>query len=633
LIKALLVDLDGTLVSTLAGHTEAWREVLCRHAGGFPALAEPWVLRSFVRTMSSGGHSGLLMEGALKRAGVSRPDAERLVAEKRALYLELAERMTEAVPGMCDAIAALKSDGYALAIQTTTRRPVAEKLLRLIYGPGFTDQFMAIVGGDAVARLKPAPDTLIMAAKLVGCLPDECLVIGDSRTDLQAAISAGMRMVALHAGRPAPRWVRRTAGSTGDAAALPSLVAFLSAVGAAGVGAGTTAGTGAGTAAGARTGAGVGTAAGAGPGTGAWIDVKLPGMARTKNRGFSATYLPAVPAGTPGPLDQPGPRWRVYVKSYAEEPRIRSHAEMHAMLAFRRAQAPAEGGERGGQDRRARRASTARSPEPLAVIGERLVMRHETAVKAARSLGTRLATAPAETLPMLDRYVRRTLAALERSPWPPGAPRHPLFDEKFERYAVGRVLELADLWEWPAGLRSRHAGAVEIARRGAAEAADPRHRQRGSPQRVSPQLMHGDLKLDNIIVTSSRLWVIDFEHARGCAGADALFDLATVAVDTMIRGALVPAQYRAPIATVVGGWLSGADVRSFGPCFLLACAIQGGTLRPGRAAYPPAPPQGPSYQAIYRSLMETAFDVVEGRCRPEDAPKGFWGIASSNSLH
>ena len=136
--------------------------------------------------------------------------------------------------------------------------------------------------------------------------------------------------------------------------------------------------------------------------------------------------------------------------------------------------------------------------------------------------------------------------------------------------------------------------------------------------------MHGDLKLDNIVTAGRELWLIDFEHARACTPGDVTFDLATVAVDTLIRGALVRRRYWPQVAAVVRGWLEGGTDPSFPPCFLLASAIQGGTLRPGRKAYPLAPPFGPSHKAIFRSLMEAAFAVVLDEASTAEAVDGYW---------
>jgi hypothetical protein len=416
---------------------------------------------------------------------------------------------------------------------------------------------------------------MLRAAEELGASPGQCLVIGDSRADLLASQEAGMAMIALHPGRRPPPWAHEAAASTAEAAVLPLLAGFLTS---------------------ARP-------------RGAWIGAALPAQGRTKNRGFSARLAPSGAehecAGAAA-----GGGSRAYVKSYVEDPAVRARAEFEAMRAFRAAQ------EEGPAP-----PLRVRAPEPLAAVGGHLVMRHERAVARNLSLGAALAASPGTTLGLLDRAVRRSLQALGRTVWPAGVARQSLFEEKLERYAVRRVAELAELWGWAPAASRRHEEAVALARRLLEEAAG-----RAAPAAAcgGVPLMHGDLKLDNLVVAGGELWIIDFEHARACTGADATFDLATVTADTLIRGALLPRRFRPEVAAAMRGWLEGMHDPPFGPCFLLACAIQGGTLRPRRRAYPAAQRHGPSHKAIFAALMQAAFDLVLDGHLPAEAAERFW---------
>jgi beta-phosphoglucomutase-like phosphatase (HAD superfamily) len=60
---------------------------------------------------------------------------------------------------------------------------------------GLLHRFNAVVGADLVARVKPAPDVYIEAAKRLGLTPADCVALDDSDLGVRAAIAAGMMIV------------------------------------------------------------------------------------------------------------------------------------------------------------------------------------------------------------------------------------------------------------------------------------------------------------------------------------------------------------------------------------------------------------------------------------------------------
>lgn len=71
---------------------------------------------------------------------------------------------------------------------------------------GMRDAFTVLVGSDRIARGKPAPDTFLLAAELLGVAPGACVVLEDSAAGIQAALAAGMACVAV----PGPETARQT---------------------------------------------------------------------------------------------------------------------------------------------------------------------------------------------------------------------------------------------------------------------------------------------------------------------------------------------------------------------------------------------------------------------------------------
>ena len=116
--------------------------------------------------------------------------AERIMHERTRVFAPVAE-----------AVDALRRRGLATAICSTKRRSQIERILAR---HGLADRFDAIVGGEDVARHKPAPDALHLALDRLGVPPERALYVGDHHVDADAAAAAGVPFVAVLSG-PTPR--------------------------------------------------------------------------------------------------------------------------------------------------------------------------------------------------------------------------------------------------------------------------------------------------------------------------------------------------------------------------------------------------------------------------------------------
>jgi HAD superfamily hydrolase (TIGR01509 family) len=86
----------------------------------------------------------------------------------------------------------LSAERIPAAVATSTRRALAcEKLERA----GIGKRFVEVIGGDQVARGKPAPDIYLAAAQALGFAPADCAALEDSEAGLEAALAAGCRAI------------------------------------------------------------------------------------------------------------------------------------------------------------------------------------------------------------------------------------------------------------------------------------------------------------------------------------------------------------------------------------------------------------------------------------------------------
>ncbi|MFI9201408.1 HAD family hydrolase [Streptomyces sp. NPDC053048] len=183
--RAVVFDLDGTLVDSEPNYFEAGRRVLARYGvTGFD-----W--REHTRFIGVGTRE--TMETLRREYGIEAP-VEELLAAKNRVYLELARTRTEVFPGMRRFVELLHAAGVPLAVASGSSRPAIEAVLART---GLSDRFVTLVSAEEVARGKPEPDVFLEAARRLGVPPVDCAVVEDSAPGVEAAHRAGMRCLAV----------------------------------------------------------------------------------------------------------------------------------------------------------------------------------------------------------------------------------------------------------------------------------------------------------------------------------------------------------------------------------------------------------------------------------------------------
>jgi phosphoglycolate phosphatase len=191
-IDALLFDLDGTLIDTDDQQTERLARRLERVSRLLPHRDPERAARRIVRRAEGPVNTVLatldvlgLDDGVLDlRDRLRRFKGERTVADLKA------------VPGAAEAVRAL--DGlYRLGIVTTRGQRYAEAFLAQYQ---LTDLFEVVVTRESTPRIKPHPQPVHHAAEMLGLPPERCVVIGDTRVDVEAAKKAGAQAIGVLSG-------------------------------------------------------------------------------------------------------------------------------------------------------------------------------------------------------------------------------------------------------------------------------------------------------------------------------------------------------------------------------------------------------------------------------------------------
>ncbi|WP_170391049.1 HAD-IA family hydrolase [Ruegeria arenilitoris] len=182
-MRTVIFDLDGTLADT-SGDLLAAANHCFRQMGHGDVLVHGQDAAVALR----GGR--MMLTHGLKRVGAY--DEETVNAYYPVLleaYGQAIDTHTTFYPGALQAVEALKAAGYGVGICTNKPEALAELLMTRL---GARALFGSLVGADTLPVRKPDPAPLREAARRAGGLPDHCILVGDSDTDRNTALAAGV---------------------------------------------------------------------------------------------------------------------------------------------------------------------------------------------------------------------------------------------------------------------------------------------------------------------------------------------------------------------------------------------------------------------------------------------------------
>lgn len=183
-VKALFLDFDGLMCDTEAAARRSWAELYARLGHDLPAAV--WT-RMVGR---SNGHE-------VATADLSKRAARRITGEELAWRNERKQELSDVEPlrpGVAELMtAARRQDLILAAVSSSSARWVRSHLTRL----GVIHNFTTVVTGDDELRHKPAPDLYLRALAETGVTAEEGVAFEDSSSGVEAALAAGLRVVAV----------------------------------------------------------------------------------------------------------------------------------------------------------------------------------------------------------------------------------------------------------------------------------------------------------------------------------------------------------------------------------------------------------------------------------------------------
>jgi beta-phosphoglucomutase family hydrolase len=184
-MRAVLWDLDGTLVDSAEFHWQSWRDT----------LAAEGVSITYEQFLDSFGQKNDRILPKWLGAGTAVDRIQRVGDAKEAEYRRLVQQHgLTALPGAAAWVARLHDEGWKQAIASSAPRVNAEAMLNALHLARYFD---AIVSAEDVSAGKPDPQVFVKAADQLSVPANRCIVVEDAAVGIEAARRAGMKCVGV----------------------------------------------------------------------------------------------------------------------------------------------------------------------------------------------------------------------------------------------------------------------------------------------------------------------------------------------------------------------------------------------------------------------------------------------------
>lgn len=187
MIKGIIFDLDGVLCSTDNFHYLAWKEMADKEGIYFDRE-----INNQLRGVSRMASLEIILKNATKK--YSQEEKEELATLKNDLYRKYLTKLrpSDVDPDVSYTLMMLEKRGYKLAIGSSSKNT---KLI--LKNLDLTRYFNVIVDGTMITNSKPDPEVFDKARVLLGFDKDECVVVEDAVSGIDAGYNAGMRTFAI----------------------------------------------------------------------------------------------------------------------------------------------------------------------------------------------------------------------------------------------------------------------------------------------------------------------------------------------------------------------------------------------------------------------------------------------------
>lgn len=195
LIRAVFLDIDGTLLDSNDAHARSWVEALAAH--GFDVPYDDIRVRI--------GKGGDLLLPEVTGLDSESETGKKISATRQKLFRENFLPHLRPFPASRELVQRFKKEGLFIVVASSAESSILDQLLERAGVLDLVDAKTKRGEGDAS---KPAPDLIEQALELAGVPPEEAVMLGDTPYDIEAARRAGVRTIALTCGGWSPQDLR-----------------------------------------------------------------------------------------------------------------------------------------------------------------------------------------------------------------------------------------------------------------------------------------------------------------------------------------------------------------------------------------------------------------------------------------
>jgi len=191
----VIFDLDGTLVASEILYFDATEAILA------PLGRSLLELTPREKSRIPGRSALVNMEFYRRKFGIREPAEALVEARMDGIIRRVRDKDVEVIRGTVPFLDSLKAAGFRLAVASSAPRRYVEPVLDKT---GLARHFEVVKTGTDVTRYKPDPEIFLQAGEALGLDRARCLVVEDAHSGIQAALAAGMKVMAIQSAYTLP---------------------------------------------------------------------------------------------------------------------------------------------------------------------------------------------------------------------------------------------------------------------------------------------------------------------------------------------------------------------------------------------------------------------------------------------